>query len=101
MNLNHCETPPELAAINQTLSECLAQVEVDESHLRIFIGQRAELVNKLLNTLNKPQRQEFAELEAKINQGLIERISELRTSAKQALSNVAKSSKAIKQYQQV
>lgn len=99
--LNHTLTTPELMHINQAIVDCLAQAEVDESHLTIIIGQRAELVDKLLNTLNNPQRRQFAQLEAKINQQLIEHITELRQEAKSALSHVAKSSKAIKQYQQV
>jgi hypothetical protein len=101
LNLNHPYTPTELAEINQMLVDCLASSEVNESDLTILIEQRAKLVNKLLNSFNEPQRRLFAKQEASINQQLIERVTELRTSAKQALSSVAKSSKAIKQYQQV
>lgn len=101
MNLDHSHTPEELSAINQMLVVCLANSEVNESDLMILIEQRAKLVNKLLNSFNEPQRRLFAKQEMSINQQLIERVTQLRTSAKQALSSVAKSSKAIKQYQQV
>jgi len=101
LTLDHQHTPPELIKINQAISDCLAQTEVDETQLKIIIAQRAELVDKLLNTLNNPQRQQFAELEASTNERLIAHLGTLRLAAKQALSNVAKSFKAIKQYQQV
>jgi hypothetical protein len=101
LNLNHSQTPQRLAQVNASLQVCLAKVEVDETHLKILIDQRAELVNKLLNTLNEPQRKQFAQQETKINQVLVNSVVALRITAKKALSDVAKSSKAIKQYQQV
>ena len=74
---------------------------VDELHLKILVEQRAKLVDKLLKSMKTEQRKQFAKLEVKINELLIEQVSALRDVAKDALSSVAKSSRAIKQYQQV
>jgi hypothetical protein len=101
LNLNHAHTPPELSSINQSLQDCFDAEMVDELHLKILVEQRAKLVDKLLKSMKTEQRKQFANLEVKINELLIEQVSALRDVAKDALSSVAKSSRAIKQYQQV
>jgi hypothetical protein len=75
--------------------------DIDDLHLKVLIDQRAKLVDKLLKSMNTEQRQQFAQAEIVINQTLIDHVSTLRDNAKHALSSVAKSSRAIKQYQQV
>jgi len=83
------------------LLDCLNESPIDETQLSHLVEQRAKLVDILLNSLNSQQRQEFALSETKINQDLIARVSKVHASAKKALSDVASSSRAIKQYQQV
>lgn len=101
MQLNHPHTPDSLSALNTSLSACLAAEDIDESHLKVLIDQRAKLVDKLLKSMNTEQRKQFAQAEIAINQLLVDCVSGLRDNAKYALSSVAKSSRAIKQYQQV
>lgn len=90
-----------LSKINADLLDCLNESPIDETQLSHLVEQRAKLVDILLNSLNSQQRQEFALSETKINQDLIARVSKVHASAKKALSDVASSSRAIKQYQQV
>lgn len=99
MNLTHPFTPDSLAEINQQIHDCLALDPVEETHLKVLVEQRAELVDILLKTLQTSQLRQFASAEIKSNDNLIAHISSLRTSAKNALSGVKKSSRAIKQYQ--
>ncbi len=101
MQLNHSHTPDSLSALNTSLNACLNAEDIDDLHLKVLIDQRAKLVDKLLKSMNTEQRQQFAQAEIVINQTLIDHVSTLRDNAKHALSSVAKSSRAIKQYQQV
>jgi hypothetical protein len=101
LNLTHSHTPDTLACINQSLDDCVDAAELDEGHLQILIDQRAVLVNQLLKSMTAIQSQQFAQAEMTVNQRLIDHVTELRASAKKALSSVAKSSRGIKKYQQV
>lgn len=98
---NHEYTPPELANINLELSKSLAQTPLDEAHLQNIVAQRANLVETLLSNLDEQQKRHFAALELKTNDAILALVNEQKNHAKNALSKVSKSSKAIKKYHQV
>ncbi|MBT1450810.1 hypothetical protein KJ365_07925 [Glaciecola sp. XM2] len=101
LNFSHSYTPEDLAQINVSLEDVLAQETLDEPQLKILIDQRAKLVNLLLNTMQDQQKRCFAKAELKVNEQLVRLISAQTQQVKDELAGYAKASKAIKQYHQV
>lgn len=111
MELDHSDTPYELAQINKHLLKLFnsnleddkdgtASQAIDED-IEKFIQKRANLVESLLNTLQEQQKLSFARKEIDINQVLLGAVELKRKHVRENLANISKASKAIKEYHQV
>lgn len=98
---NHAFTPPQLCACNTQLSLLLDNETFDEQEIEKIIGERANLVDSLLNSLDEQQRRCFAAFEIKTNDAILAIVDAKRSAVQIELGQVSKSSKAIKKYHQV
>lgn len=100
-NFNHAYTPPELKEFNQQLSDILSQDYSSDAALEKLIGERANLVESLLNTLDEEQRRCFAASELTTNNEITNLVEARQANIRSLLGQASKSSKAIKKYHQV
>ncbi|MFW8590242.1 hypothetical protein ACOI22_05555 [Glaciecola sp. 2405UD65-10] len=100
-SFNHAYTPPELMEFNQQLSEILSQDYSSDAALEKLIGERANLVESLLNTLDEQHRRCFAASELKTNDIITSLVEARQATVRSLLGQASKSSKAIKKYHQV
>ncbi|MDT0593800.1 hypothetical protein [Glaciecola petra] len=109
--LDHSDTPSELADINKHLLKlfnCNVEQDADgtlsqaiDEDIEKFILKRANLVESLLNTLQEQQKLSFARKEIDINKVLLGAVELKRKHVRENLANISKASKAIKEYHQV
>lgn len=100
-SFNHAYTPKELIFYNNQLSELLSEEYGSDKALEKIIGERANLVETLLNTLDEQQKRCFAAHELKTNDEITRQIEDRRSIVRSLLGQASKSSKAIKKYHQV
>lgn len=98
ITLNHQFTSPDLAQINQDLTELLTAPDPDEETFLALVTQRDVVITAYLSTLSDAEKQLFVTAELEINAVLVAYADKMFNASLKELSGLIRGRKALKKY---